>query len=269
MPAKEPVHSHLTVGLASLALFSDGRAAAALLTVGFAAVPVSCPWVASPLLFSPILERVYCKSTTSPEVSVEHPQVMRVTFDGYYGMPSSVSHPAATRQIENGTVRDEIRSSLSVPTVAHRQSQVLASGMRNRLLPDGQPPDPASTSLGDPIQSPSGDASIPAASSFPGEQSTRYAFVDMANNDKEAAAEGATPRGADWEVVTLTASAYAVAPGPGGAGDRPAAETKSLDASQEGQGSENTLFMREQGCLPNLTHNVDRAGRVAAVLFKS
>jgi hypothetical protein len=24
------------------------------------------------------------------------------------------------------------------------------------------------------------------------------------------------------------------------------------------------LFRREQGCLPNLTHNVDRAGRVAA-----
>ncbi|BAH95120.1 Os11g0185800 [Oryza sativa Japonica Group] len=52
MPTKEPVHSHLTVGLASLALLSDGRAAAALLTVGFAVVPVSCPWVASPLLFS-------------------------------------------------------------------------------------------------------------------------------------------------------------------------------------------------------------------------
>uniref|UniRef100_A0A0E0DVX0 DUF834 domain-containing protein n=1 Tax=Oryza meridionalis TaxID=40149 RepID=A0A0E0DVX0_9ORYZ len=92
---------------------------------------------------------------------------MRVTFDGSYGIPSSVSHPAATR---------------------HR-------------------------------------------------------FVDMANNDKEAAAEGATPRGVDWEVVTLTASAYAAALGPGGAGDRPAAETKSLDASQEGQGSESTLFM--------------------------
>uniref|UniRef100_A0A0E0IZ65 Uncharacterized protein n=1 Tax=Oryza nivara TaxID=4536 RepID=A0A0E0IZ65_ORYNI len=77
MPAKEPVHSHLTVGLASLALLSDGRAAAALLTVGFAAVPVSCPWVASPLLFSSILERVYCRSMTSPEVSVGHPQGVR------------------------------------------------------------------------------------------------------------------------------------------------------------------------------------------------
>uniref|UniRef100_A0A0E0E293 Uncharacterized protein n=1 Tax=Oryza meridionalis TaxID=40149 RepID=A0A0E0E293_9ORYZ len=52
MPAKEPVHAHLTVGRASLALLSDGRAAAALHTVGFAAVPMSCPWVAAPLLFS-------------------------------------------------------------------------------------------------------------------------------------------------------------------------------------------------------------------------
>uniref|UniRef100_A0A0E0E292 Uncharacterized protein n=1 Tax=Oryza meridionalis TaxID=40149 RepID=A0A0E0E292_9ORYZ len=74
MPAKEPVHAHLTVGRASLALLSDGRAAAALHTVGFAAVPMSCPWVAAPLLFSSILEQVYCRSRTSPEVSVGHPQ---------------------------------------------------------------------------------------------------------------------------------------------------------------------------------------------------
>ncbi|EAZ29713.1 hypothetical protein OsJ_13776 [Oryza sativa Japonica Group] len=88
----------------------------------------------------------------------------------------------------------------------------------------------------------------------------------MADNDKEAAGEGATPRGADWEVVTLTASAYAAAPGPGGAGDRPAAETKGLDASQEGdqtkgldgsqegRGSESALFMSGHFVFPPSEH---------------
>lgn len=91
-------------------------------------------------------------------------------------------------------------------------------------------------------------------------------FVDMADNDKEAAGEGATSRGADWEVVTLTASAYAAAPGPGGAGDRPAAETKGLDASQEGdqtkgldgsqegRGSESALFMSGHFVFPPSEH---------------
>jgi len=37
----------------------------------------------------------------------------------------------------------------------------------------------------------------------------------MSDNDKDAQ-EGGAARGADWEVVMLTASAYAAAPGPGG-----------------------------------------------------
>uniref|UniRef100_A0A0E0KMN3 ATG8-interacting protein 1 n=1 Tax=Oryza punctata TaxID=4537 RepID=A0A0E0KMN3_ORYPU len=75
----------------------------------------------------------------------------------------------------------------------------------------------------------------------------------MADNEKEAG-EGATPRGADWEVVTLTESAYAAAPGPDGAADRPATETKGLDASQEGRGSSNTLFMSDHFVFPPSEH---------------
>jgi hypothetical protein len=39
---------------------------------------------------------------------------------------------------------------------------------------------------------------------------------DMADSEKEVVEGTTTPRGADWEVVTLTASAYAAAPGPEG-----------------------------------------------------
>uniref|UniRef100_A0A0D9W278 ATG8-interacting protein 1 n=1 Tax=Leersia perrieri TaxID=77586 RepID=A0A0D9W278_9ORYZ len=86
------------------------------------------------------------------------------------------------------------------------------------------------------------------------------AFVGMADNEKdaapevekEAAAEGSTPRGADWEVVSLTASAYAAAPGPGGVA---AAETKGFDASQvEGRGSSSALFMSDHFVFPPSEH---------------
>ena len=53
----------------------------------------------------------------------------------------------------------------------------------------------------------------------------------MSDNEKETK-EGVTSRGTDWEVVTLTASAYAAAPGLGGG---PAAEEegKCLNAGEE------------------------------------
>jgi hypothetical protein len=41
-------------------------------------------------------------------------------------------------------------------------------------------------------------------------------FKDMADSEKEVVEGTTTSRGADWEVVTLTASAYAAAPGPEG-----------------------------------------------------
>ncbi|KAL5213934.1 hypothetical protein ABZP36_003086 [Zizania latifolia] len=76
----------------------------------------------------------------------------------------------------------------------------------------------------------------------------------MADNEKEVV-EGAIPRGADWEVVSLTASAYAAAPGPGGtAVDRAATETKGFDASQDGRGSSNALFMSEHFVFPPSEH---------------
>jgi hypothetical protein len=46
-------------------------------------------------------------------------------------------------------------------------------------------------------------------------------FVDMSDNEK-LVGEGTTPRGADWEVVTLTASAYEAAPGSIGTEVKPA-----------------------------------------------
>ncbi|KAG8037238.1 hypothetical protein GUJ93_ZPchr0023g33387 [Zizania palustris] len=76
----------------------------------------------------------------------------------------------------------------------------------------------------------------------------------MADNEKEVV-EGTTPRGADWEVVSLTASAYAAAPGPGGTeADRAATETKGFDASQDGRGSSNALFMSEHFVFPPSEH---------------
>jgi hypothetical protein len=70
----------------------------------------------------------------------------------------------------------------------------------------------------------------------------------MSDNERDAA-EGGAARGADWEVVTLTASAYAAAPGPGGG---PAAE-------QEGRGygagsSSNALLMSDHFVFPPSEH---------------
>ncbi|CAL5018331.1 unnamed protein product [Urochloa decumbens] len=48
----------------------------------------------------------------------------------------------------------------------------------------------------------------------------------MADNEKEVG-DGITPRGADWEVVTLTASAYEAAPGPAGTEGKPINEEHS------------------------------------------
>ncbi|KAL5216914.1 hypothetical protein ABZP36_008315 [Zizania latifolia] len=76
----------------------------------------------------------------------------------------------------------------------------------------------------------------------------------MADNEKEVV-EGATPRGADWEVVTLTASSYAAAPGPSGtAVDRAATETKGSEASQDGRSSSNALFMSDHFVFPPSEH---------------
>jgi len=70
----------------------------------------------------------------------------------------------------------------------------------------------------------------------------------MSDNDKDAQEGGAT-RGADWEVVTLTASAYAAAPGPGGG---PVAE-------EEGKGlgtasSSENLLMSDHFVFPPSEH---------------
>ncbi|CAM0907829.1 unnamed protein product [Alopecurus aequalis] len=73
----------------------------------------------------------------------------------------------------------------------------------------------------------------------------------MSDNEKETA-EGGTNRGTDWEVVTLTASAYAAAPGP----DRgPATEedVKGLNAGEEdGRGS--SLFVSDHFVFPPSEH---------------
>ncbi|KQJ81412.1 ATG8-interacting protein 1 [Brachypodium distachyon] len=75
----------------------------------------------------------------------------------------------------------------------------------------------------------------------------------MSDNEKDVA-EGATSRGADWEVVTLTASAYAAAPGPGGTEGGPAAESKGLDTSKDGRGSSNALLMSDHFVFPPSEH---------------
>ncbi|CAD6224169.1 unnamed protein product [Miscanthus lutarioriparius] len=54
----------------------------------------------------------------------------------------------------------------------------------------------------------------------------------MADNEKEVG-EGTTPRGADWEVVTLTASAYEAAPGPVGMEVKPVNEDQECSSSNE------------------------------------
>ncbi|XP_062184091.1 ATG8-interacting protein 1-like isoform X2 [Phragmites australis] len=71
----------------------------------------------------------------------------------------------------------------------------------------------------------------------------------MADNEKEVV-EGSTPRGVDWEVVTLTASAYEAVPGPGGTEGKPAAGTKGLDASN----SSDALLMSDHFVFPPSEH---------------
>ncbi|KAF8650250.1 hypothetical protein HU200_064008 [Digitaria exilis] len=66
----------------------------------------------------------------------------------------------------------------------------------------------------------------------------------MADNEKEVG-EGTTPRGADWEVVTLTASAYEAAPGPVGTEGKPINEERS---------SSNALLMSDHFVFPPSEH---------------
>lgn len=66
----------------------------------------------------------------------------------------------------------------------------------------------------------------------------------MADNEKEVG-EGTTPRGADWEVVTLTASAYEAAPGPAGTEAKPVNEEHS---------SSNELLMSGHFVFPPSEH---------------
>lgn len=67
---------------------------------------------------------------------------------------------------------------------------------------------------------------------------------DMADNEKEVG-EGTTPRGADWEVVTLTASSYEAAPGPAGMEGKPINEERS---------SSNALLMSDHFVFPPSEH---------------
>lgn len=75
--------------------------------------------------------------------------------------------------------------------------------------------------------------------------------MDMADNEKEVV-EGTTSR--DWEVVTLSASAYAAAPGPGGAAGKPTTESKGFDARKDEQGSSNALLMSDHFVFPPSEH---------------
>ncbi|XP_044971158.1 ATG8-interacting protein 1-like isoform X1 [Hordeum vulgare subsp. vulgare] len=71
----------------------------------------------------------------------------------------------------------------------------------------------------------------------------------MSDSEKEVpATDGAASRGADWEVVTLTASTYAAAPG----GPQGAAEGKRLgEGSKDSQG---TLLMSDHFVFPPSEH---------------
>ncbi|EMS53500.1 hypothetical protein TRIUR3_06474 [Triticum urartu] len=76
--------------------------------------------------------------------------------------------------------------------------------------------------------------------------------VAMSDSEKEVPVqvdEGAT-RGADWEVVTLTASTYAAAP----SGPEGAAEGKRLGDGNDGRGSSSTLLMSDHFVFPPSEH---------------
>jgi hypothetical protein len=68
----------------------------------------------------------------------------------------------------------------------------------------------------------------------------------MSDNEK-LVGEGTTPRGADWEVVTLTASAYEAAPGPVGT------EVKPVNEDQE-RSSSDALLMSDHFVFPPSEH---------------
>ncbi|TVU04293.1 hypothetical protein EJB05_50147, partial [Eragrostis curvula] len=72
-------------------------------------------------------------------------------------------------------------------------------------------------------------------------------FKEMADNEKEVVEGTTAPRGADWEVVTLTASAYEAAPGPEG---RPTAGTRGIAASN----SSDPLLMSDHFVFPPSEH---------------
>ncbi|KAF6998160.1 hypothetical protein CFC21_014303 [Triticum aestivum] len=74
----------------------------------------------------------------------------------------------------------------------------------------------------------------------------------MSDSEKEVPVQvdqGAT-RGADWEVVTLTASTYAAAP----SGPQGAAEGKRLGDGNDGRGSSSTLLMSDHFVFPPSEH---------------
>jgi hypothetical protein len=71
----------------------------------------------------------------------------------------------------------------------------------------------------------------------------------MSDSEKYAAEGGSAARGADWEVVTLTASAYAAAPGPGG-GPVAEAEGKGHGAGS----SSDALLMSDHFVFPPSEH---------------
>lgn len=73
----------------------------------------------------------------------------------------------------------------------------------------------------------------------------------MSDSEKEVPpAEGGASRGADWEVVTLTASTYAAAP----SGPEGAAQGKGLGEGKDGRGSSNTLLMSDHFVFPPSEH---------------
>ena len=73
----------------------------------------------------------------------------------------------------------------------------------------------------------------------------------MADDEKER--EGAPSRGADWEVVSLTASTYAAAPGPEGFFE-PADENKDREFNKNDSSSSGALFMSDHFVFPPDKH---------------
>ncbi|KAJ1270066.1 hypothetical protein BS78_06G026100 [Paspalum vaginatum] len=69
-------------------------------------------------------------------------------------------------------------------------------------------------------------------------------FMDMSDDEKEVGG-GTTTRGADWQVVTLTASAYEAAPGPAGTEGKPITQEHS---------SSNALLISDHFVFPPSEH---------------